>query len=295
MEHCYYLQDDLGSPIRLLNGSGELTESYGYDEFGQDLYGNQGIVQPFGYTGYQHDQISHTYFAQAREYKSEVGRFTGQDIIKGFVIAPYTLNAYVYCWNNSEKHVDPDGAWPKWKDVDKVVQTVKTIGQHGRGTYTVGLDLSGTPGIWQFDGTIGISIDTKGNIALQGAAIGGITAGTGAVGVVKYQTLTSATTVYDLEGLGTQIGASGLIPIPGAPVMAMVGGEFNFIGDISKKGPYEIGATFSEGIGIGKGGEVHAQWGETKTLYSINVFDIWDGFYKKMLKSEQNSNKKEKE
>lgn len=43
-ERRYYLQDDLGSPIRLLNGSGELTDSYGYDEFGQDLYGNQGTV-----------------------------------------------------------------------------------------------------------------------------------------------------------------------------------------------------------------------------------------------------------
>ncbi|MDE6949627.1 MAG: hypothetical protein K2P64_01710 [Lachnospiraceae bacterium] len=112
-EHRYYLQDDLGSPIRLLNGSGELTESYGYDEFGQDLYGNQGTVQPFGYTGYQHDGIAETYFAQMREYKPELGRFAGQDIIKGFVIAPYTLNEYGYCWGNPLKWVDINGKEPE--------------------------------------------------------------------------------------------------------------------------------------------------------------------------------------
>ena len=65
-ERRYYLQDDLGSPIRLLNGRGELTDSYGYDEFGQDLYGNQGTVQPFGYTGYQYDGISNTYSSSGR-------------------------------------------------------------------------------------------------------------------------------------------------------------------------------------------------------------------------------------
>lgn len=35
---CYYFQDELGSPIRLMDKNGELAESYGYDEFGQDLY-----------------------------------------------------------------------------------------------------------------------------------------------------------------------------------------------------------------------------------------------------------------
>ena len=102
-ERRYYLQDDLGSPIRLLNGSGELTESYGYDEFGQDLYGNQGIMQPFGYTGYQADGIAATYFAQRREYKPELRRFVGEDSIRE------GLNWYVYCQNNSLKYIDPLG------------------------------------------------------------------------------------------------------------------------------------------------------------------------------------------
>lgn len=67
-EARYYLQDELGSPIRLTDQNGELEESYGYDEHGKDLYGNQGVVQPFGYTGYQPDRIAGTCYAQAREY-----------------------------------------------------------------------------------------------------------------------------------------------------------------------------------------------------------------------------------
>ena len=62
-QESYYLQDELGSPIRLTDKDGDLKDSYGYDEFGQDLYGNQGTMQPFGYTGYQLDRIAETYYA----------------------------------------------------------------------------------------------------------------------------------------------------------------------------------------------------------------------------------------
>ena len=105
----YYLQDELGSPIRLVDGEGSLQDSYGYDEFGQDLYGNQGVIQPFGYTGYQHDQVSDTYFAQAREYRAGEGRFDGEDLIKGIIEMPFTLNSYGYCWGNPMLLVDLDG------------------------------------------------------------------------------------------------------------------------------------------------------------------------------------------
>ena len=109
---AYYLQDELGSPIRLLDEEGNTRETYGYDEFGQDLYRNQGQIQPFGYTGYQSDRIAETYYAQAREYRAELGRFAGVDIIKGFAAAPYTLNEYGYCWNRPLRFKDIDGREP---------------------------------------------------------------------------------------------------------------------------------------------------------------------------------------
>lgn len=130
----YYLHDELGSPMRV---SGYRAESgsfagisdyltYGYDEFGNDLgkvpeetgipnpYDRQGAEQPFGYTGYRYDGISGSYFAQAREYKPEAGRFTAEDVIKGNGAVPMTLNQYGYCWGNPLIWVDLNGLWPAW-------------------------------------------------------------------------------------------------------------------------------------------------------------------------------------
>ncbi len=84
-----YLQDELGSPVRLVQSGGKRQTLYGYDEFGNDRYGNQGELQPFGYTGYQRDRTAGSYFAQAREYLPEVGRFMGRALAAAF--APVVL------------------------------------------------------------------------------------------------------------------------------------------------------------------------------------------------------------
>ncbi len=119
----YYLQDELGSPLRVLYRSGS-GAAYGYDEFGADLYdpekkpgagrqySRQGEHQPFGFTGYRYDDISGTYFAQAREYQSGVGRFTAEDILRGRNSIPKTLNRYGYCWGNPIQYVDVNGRDP---------------------------------------------------------------------------------------------------------------------------------------------------------------------------------------
>ena len=112
-----YISDSLGSPLRLLDEMGEVKESYGYDEFGCDLYGNSGQTQPFGFAGYEADKVSGTSFAQAREYQPETGRFVSEDPIKGFVEHPITLNHYAYCFNNPLVLVDNNGAWPSLSDI----------------------------------------------------------------------------------------------------------------------------------------------------------------------------------
>ena len=116
-EPSYYLQDELGSPIRLLYQNGEIRESYGYDEYGNELdnpasYAEQGSYQPFGYTGYRKDRVAGSYFAQAREYRPGIGRFLGEDWIKGSLVSPITMNRYGYCWSNPLKLVDLNGLNP---------------------------------------------------------------------------------------------------------------------------------------------------------------------------------------
>lgn len=158
----YYLQDELGSPLRV-SGYGKRAEAgegtgsgtgnragnhaapgyltYGYDEFGNDLYreleesgipspyDRQGEEQPFGYTGYRYDDISGTYFAQAREYQPESGRFTAEDVVKGNGAVPETLNRYGYCWGNPVGLVDYNGEYPIWTAVGEYIgNTVRDLG-----------------------------------------------------------------------------------------------------------------------------------------------------------------------
>ena len=133
-ESLYYLHDELGSPIRLLNNQGEMLETYAYTEFGEELY-DMGVTQPFTYTGYQKDELAGTYFAQAREYNPALGRFMAEDIIRGTVPYPQSLNHYAYCYNNPEGYVDEDGELPlltmgigaaigaAWEGVSTVVES----------------------------------------------------------------------------------------------------------------------------------------------------------------------------
>lgn len=95
-QRSFYLQDELGSPLRIEDETGRTRESYGYGVFGEDLYDNQGELQPFGYTGYQKDRVAGSYYAQAREYQPDVGRFQGMDRIVGGCSNPECFNGYIY-------------------------------------------------------------------------------------------------------------------------------------------------------------------------------------------------------
>ena len=114
-EH-FYFQDDLGSPMRLADEAGRSEETYGFDEFGNDIRTAKDIfkdsLQNFGFTGYQMDSAGGLYFAQARRYDAGVGRFVSEDFIRGHIAVPYTMNHYNYCWNRPMDLVDLNGMWP---------------------------------------------------------------------------------------------------------------------------------------------------------------------------------------
>ena len=118
----FYMQDELGSPIRVSTGADSIDNevrltkeerylTYGYDEYGNGMYEDtdETFIQPFGYTGYRYDETAGTYFAQAREYRPEDGRFGGVDWIKGNTAEPITQNSYVYCDNTPNVFVDSNG------------------------------------------------------------------------------------------------------------------------------------------------------------------------------------------
>ena len=112
-ENFHYFHDDLGSPIRLVNNRGHI-DATDFDEFG-NVVKKKSFAQfdnPFTYTGYQACDLSSTLFAQAREYKPEIGRFVSQDLIAGLVEQPITMNQYTYCWNDPLNLVDLNGLFP---------------------------------------------------------------------------------------------------------------------------------------------------------------------------------------
>ena len=109
-ENAYiYLQDEMGSMVRLIGIENKRHIVYDYDEFGQEIYGTQRNIQPFGFTGYQKDHISDLYYANAREYLPQVGRFASEDPIRGKDDLPKCFNAYDHCFGNPLTWVDLDG------------------------------------------------------------------------------------------------------------------------------------------------------------------------------------------
>lgn len=122
-ELSFFLQDDLGSPIDLLGKDGDVMEQYHYDEFGKSKSNSN--YQPFTYTGYEIDE-SGLYFAQARRYNPDQGRFISEDILKGETISPYTLNHYNYCWNSPLILVDKNGLEPMDAEefIDKGLESI---------------------------------------------------------------------------------------------------------------------------------------------------------------------------
>jgi len=107
----HYLHDHLGSPIRLQSSINNSSETMSYDEFGvpettpitQSTQRFNNFNNPFGFTGYQMDDISGMYYAQARYYEPTINRFISEDPIKD------RNNWYQYCNSNPLRLIDPSG------------------------------------------------------------------------------------------------------------------------------------------------------------------------------------------
>jgi RHS repeat-associated protein len=96
-----------------------------YDEFGVPLVEAGGdLGNPFGFTGYQMDSVSGLYYAQARYYEPQTGRFTARDIhwhpgnmiygdnnspVPGLLSIRQAGNLYAYCVQNPLIYIDFTG------------------------------------------------------------------------------------------------------------------------------------------------------------------------------------------
>ena len=148
-------------------------------------------------------------------------------------------NAYAYCLNNPVNLYDQNGNWPQWikntvkwvaKNIVKpVVKTVQRLLTKVDLTYSTGVNVSGTPSAWIFNGQVGISFDTKGNVAIQASGGGGITGGDPGISITCYHSVTNAPKINKLENEYYQIGGSIAVPVEGVPIAA--GGDRMFMPD----------------------------------------------------------------
>lgn len=116
----YLTNDSLGSPRIDTDAYGYVSARDDYFPFGEKAvssqrighieYSNDNLRKEF--TGYEHDSETDLDFAQARMYKSTVGRFMTVDPIfltLERIVDPQRINLYEYCRNQPLKFTDPYG------------------------------------------------------------------------------------------------------------------------------------------------------------------------------------------
>lgn len=152
-------------------------------------------------------------------------------------------------------------------------------------TASAGVSGTFTPSLLFFNGQIGASVDAKGNFAIQASVADGFTTGTPSASASVYTSITNAPTVYHLEGMGYQAGSSVSVPISKLPVALATGQDLLLIPDIENNDLY-FGALTSVGISTQTeklSGEVHVGISHTFTLFSFNIFNVFDDVYSKIM------------
>ena len=125
-------------------------------------------MQPFGYTGYRYDNVAGTHFVQAREYVAGVGRFAGEDWIKGDIEKPFSLNQYGYCWGNPIGLVDRDGKTPEMaSNYSQVFDILKT-----------GIEMAGAAALADSPAPGPMDLVALGILGITLVASGGVAVGT---------------------------------------------------------------------------------------------------------------------
>ncbi|MGV8121805.1 MAG: RHS repeat-associated core domain-containing protein [Candidatus Xenobiia bacterium LiM19] len=99
----YYITDALGSVLALTDTSGNVTDTYEYEPFGELTSSTGSSYNPYRFTGQQWDEDSGLYYLRARYYDPSVGRFISKDPIDEI------LRKYVYGNNNPVIYIDPSG------------------------------------------------------------------------------------------------------------------------------------------------------------------------------------------
>jgi RHS repeat-associated protein len=101
----FYLADALGSTVALTSQDGELTTAYTYAPFGTTTADNPADLNPFQFTGREHDGTG-LYYYRARYYHPQLQRFVSEDPAGS---DGRYVNLYAYAENAPTHFTDPTG------------------------------------------------------------------------------------------------------------------------------------------------------------------------------------------
>ena len=149
-----------------------------------------------------------------------------------------------------------------WGKIRDLSQSVDMVTSH---SYSASLG--------SMSGSIGVSQDTRGNIAIQVTFSGGVTTSPeinmGNLSFSHSESIINAPTVFDIEDIGETTGAA-IGVVPGV----FIGGDV--VTAHNPTGGFYGGASLSGGIGSKN---AHVTPGYTMTLCSFNIYDTIDGIY----------------
>jgi RHS repeat-associated protein len=105
----FVLSDAQQSTRLLTDASGNITDRYDYDAFGNLLSRSGATPNNYLFNGQEFDGSLNAYNLRARNYDPSLGRFLSRDPFPGFSSDPSSLNPYSYAHNNPINRFDPTG------------------------------------------------------------------------------------------------------------------------------------------------------------------------------------------
>lgn len=105
----YYAYDGHGSVRALTDSSGNITDTYDYDAFGNLIHQTGTTPNEFLFAGEQFDSNLNLYYNRARYLNTTTGRFWTMDTFDGDSGVPLSLHKYLYVFSDPVNQDDPSG------------------------------------------------------------------------------------------------------------------------------------------------------------------------------------------
>ena len=105
VQSYYYGTDAQGHVTGLMNGAGQLVNSYKYTAWVEPVHTTHAVAQPLRYMAREYDEVTGLYYVRARWYDANARRFVSEDPI-GLAGG---LNVYAYVANSPTNGRDPSG------------------------------------------------------------------------------------------------------------------------------------------------------------------------------------------